>query len=292
MTPSEGQRPLRGPGSPGPEEDDPTGIRDLLRTLPDPGPMPEDLVARISARLDAEEATRGRETGAGHPAPVADLAARRGRRRPGRSLAYMGVAAAGLLVATVAVGELAGDGFLGGTAGLDSAAQVSTHSRGAADAGSEEDVTAAESEQGLAAEGEAGAAADDAGGGAEEAAPDAGDSEAAGDGAQRAVVELLPPLGEISAGAVREDVLAALQRDGDTATTEGSLTSAGAESCWQAGGDGQDWPVRQAAEAVFRGDPVVVLVGRDGDAGAAVLLPASCTGGAAVEPLDALVWGR
>ncbi len=37
-----------------PVEHDPTGMRDLLSRLPDPGPMPEDLVARISAALAAE----------------------------------------------------------------------------------------------------------------------------------------------------------------------------------------------------------------------------------------------
>ncbi|PRY58748.1 hypothetical protein BCF74_11129 [Knoellia remsis] len=39
------------PGGPGPEERDPTGMRELLRSLPDPGPMPDDLVARIQSRL-------------------------------------------------------------------------------------------------------------------------------------------------------------------------------------------------------------------------------------------------
>ena len=37
-----------------PVEHDPTGMRALLASLPDPGPMPDDLVARISAALEAE----------------------------------------------------------------------------------------------------------------------------------------------------------------------------------------------------------------------------------------------
>ena len=41
-----------------PVEHDPTGMRALLANLPDPGPMPDDLVARISAAL-AAEAQRG-----------------------------------------------------------------------------------------------------------------------------------------------------------------------------------------------------------------------------------------
>jgi hypothetical protein len=38
-----------------PVEHDPTGMRALLASLPEPGPMPVDLVARISAALAAEE---------------------------------------------------------------------------------------------------------------------------------------------------------------------------------------------------------------------------------------------
>lgn len=279
MTPTEGPRPHRGPGT---DEDDPTGIRDLLRTLPEPGPMPADLVERISARLSEEQEHRaGRGAGAGGLAPVVDLAEQRSRRRPGRTLAYLGVAAAGLLVATVAVGELAGDGLLGGTAGLDSAAQVSTHSRGASDGGSQDDVMAAD----------AGAdVGDDAAGGGAPGDEEEADEDAT-DGAGTAV-ELLPPLGEISAGTVREDVLAALERDLGASSDRSTLTPTGAERCWQAGGVERGWPVRQAAEAVYAGDPVVVLVGRDGEAGTAVLLPAACTGGADVEPLDQLVWGQ
>ena len=41
-----------------PVEHDPTGMRALLASLPEPGPMPDDLVARISAAL-AVEAQRG-----------------------------------------------------------------------------------------------------------------------------------------------------------------------------------------------------------------------------------------
>lgn len=39
-------------------ENDPTGIRDLLRSLPDPGPMPQDISARITAALSAEQQAR------------------------------------------------------------------------------------------------------------------------------------------------------------------------------------------------------------------------------------------
>lgn len=36
-------------------EDDPTGVRELLRALPDPGPMPDDVTRRIQNALDAEK---------------------------------------------------------------------------------------------------------------------------------------------------------------------------------------------------------------------------------------------
>lgn len=42
-----------------PIEDDPTGMRALLSSLPDPGPMPEDLSARILASLEHEARQSG-----------------------------------------------------------------------------------------------------------------------------------------------------------------------------------------------------------------------------------------
>ncbi|GGB90376.1 hypothetical protein N798_03995 [Knoellia flava TL1] len=49
------------------DESDPTGMRELLRGLPDPGPMPDDLVARIRSSLA--------ELPAAHAVPAADAAA-------------------------------------------------------------------------------------------------------------------------------------------------------------------------------------------------------------------------
>lgn len=42
-------------------ENDPTGMRDLLRSLPDPGPMPQDVADRISAALAKEQSGRSDE---------------------------------------------------------------------------------------------------------------------------------------------------------------------------------------------------------------------------------------
>lgn len=95
-----------------PIEDDPTGMRALLSALPDPGPMPEDLVARITAALRQEQATRSADdvhvplagpdaAGAGI---VPTLAGH--RRRHGR-LQWLGAAAA-----VIAVGGVGGGAVL------------------------------------------------------------------------------------------------------------------------------------------------------------------------------------
>ncbi len=46
------------PGEPWSRDEDPTGIRHLLGSLPDPGPVPPELVERINATLAAEQAAR------------------------------------------------------------------------------------------------------------------------------------------------------------------------------------------------------------------------------------------
>lgn len=269
-TEGHGQRPC----TPGPEEDDPTGIRDLLRGLPDPGPMPEDLVTRISARLSAEQDLRS--------AGVVDLATERSRRRPGRTVAYLGVAAAGLLLTTVAVGELAGGGLLGGTAGLDSAAQVSTRSGGSDSGGG-----AAEDRATVADGGGEDAAAQ------ERDADGAASDQAASDGTA-VPVELLPPLGEVTLDDYRTTALRAVDADaGESArSTVDGLDAPEADACWRVAGERQDWPRRHAAEAVLDGEEVVVLVGQDAaDRGVALVLPVSCTTGAPVDALDTVTWG-
>lgn len=73
--------------------DDPTGVRALLAGLPDPGPMPDHLVARIQASIAAEQQAR-----AGTPVVSLDE-----RRRPWRRV---GLAAAAAAVAAVAVPAL------------------------------------------------------------------------------------------------------------------------------------------------------------------------------------------
>lgn len=54
-----------------PVENDPTGMRALLGSLPDPGPMPPDLVDRITARLVEESVANGYRVGPGDEAATA-----------------------------------------------------------------------------------------------------------------------------------------------------------------------------------------------------------------------------
>jgi hypothetical protein len=111
-------------------DDDPTGIRDLLASLPDPGPMPDDLVSRITASLAEEQQRRplGRPF---HEVP-----------RPHRPLwRTAGLAAAAAVVIGVGAGSLlnhSGPGELGalfGRTGTDSAASGAAAAREQSSAG-------------------------------------------------------------------------------------------------------------------------------------------------------------
>jgi len=73
-----------------PVEHDPTGMRALLAGLPDPGPMPPDLVTRITAALAAEAGTDAGATASAAPSPATVVPLP--RRRLG--LRHLGVAAA------------------------------------------------------------------------------------------------------------------------------------------------------------------------------------------------------
>ena len=100
------------PPDPDDVDEDPTGIRALLGSLPDPGPMPDDLVARIQASLTAEQAARGPHgSGGTGGATVVPLAP---RRRWGWK--QLGVAAAAVAAVAVGIPALAGGGLGGVTA--------------------------------------------------------------------------------------------------------------------------------------------------------------------------------
>jgi hypothetical protein len=106
-----------------PIEHDPTGMRALLGSLPDPGPMPDDLVARITAALDAEGrsgASAGGDTGG--PGTVVPLHRRRGWQLLGvAAAAVVAFGVGGMVVDQLAPGGLQATlGLSGGSA--DSAA--------------------------------------------------------------------------------------------------------------------------------------------------------------------------
>jgi hypothetical protein len=77
-------------------EDDPTGVRALLSSLPEPDPMPEHLVARINASLAAEQAQRATTVPSSSVTHLATA-----RRRHSRLLFAIAGAAATVAVAAV-----------------------------------------------------------------------------------------------------------------------------------------------------------------------------------------------
>lgn len=115
-------------------EPDPTGVRDLLRGLPDPGGMPAGLEARIDAALRAEQSQRARSASAQPPnqlecmAPVADLAQHRRRRVHPLLVAAASVVAfagiGGLVVSQVLGSDYDVTALYGNSAADESAPQV------------------------------------------------------------------------------------------------------------------------------------------------------------------------
>ena len=120
---------VAGPGRHDDVEHDPTGIRALLSALPDPGPMPPDLVARISASIAQEQSAREGGT-------VVPL------RRRSWGWQHLGAAAAAGVVLAVGVPALltgTGPGdvlaSLGGSSSADSASSAEGASGSVADSG-------------------------------------------------------------------------------------------------------------------------------------------------------------
>ncbi|HET7762347.1 MAG TPA: hypothetical protein VFL46_08310 [Phycicoccus sp.] len=106
-----------------PIEHDPTGMRALLGSLPDPGPMPDDLVARITAALDAEGRSGAPTKGdPGPPETVVPLHRRRGWQLLGvAAAAVVAFGVGGMVVDQLAPGGLRATlGLSGGS--VDSAA--------------------------------------------------------------------------------------------------------------------------------------------------------------------------
>lgn len=117
-----------------PVEHDPTGMRDLLASLPEPGPMPADLVARITASL-AQEAAATHSPDAVGGARILELPLSRRSPWPllGVAAAVVGVLGLGGLVLSTAPGGLTAALDLGGRnsdSSAGSAAQLAPDSSG------------------------------------------------------------------------------------------------------------------------------------------------------------------
>lgn len=306
-----------------PDDIDPTGIRDLLAALPDPGPMPEDLVRRIEARLEVEQAHR--DASAPVPSPgatvaraadhVFDLAAERGHRRPGRTVTVLGAAAAGLLVTSVALTQLVGsDGGLT----TDTAAVYPSLTRGhdavqdgdeAGAAGQDDVEPLAEAMDdgagpvGAGADGAGVDGHDTAGGGSGEAGgadlqPDSAREDAddllgsvlsAPDPELGGRLGVLPHLGEITDDDLVPALVSALEAEINSYGAR-DLTLEEARSCWQVLDAPRTYEDYIAARAdlgsAASSSSVVALLALTGDgSGHAWALPESCTGGARVTPV-------
>ena len=293
------------------EDVDPTGIRDLLAALPDPGPMPDDLVRRIEARLEVERAHQraqeGRSSGAfsaaGDTSPIAradnvfDLAAERSHRNPARTVTVLGAAAATLLVTTVAVTQMMG--ISDGASSANPAASYPSLSRSADEAAADDAGGAAADE---AFEGGDEGGADDASvggadldaqtGSAESQTEDsagtwsvASDPDLAG-----SMLRVLPDLGPVTTQDVAATLRAAL--DDDARFSRGDLTLEQARSCWKvlAGEYAFDSYIAAGAQYVEssrEGLPAVALLGLDDDGtGRAWIMPRTCIDAPQVAPLS------
>jgi hypothetical protein len=134
---------------PAAEDLDPTGVRAMLSSLPDPGPMPPDLADRITARLRQEQSLRAGQ--ADELLGATPLASRRAR---GSAHQWLAAAAA---VAVVAVGgAVVFQSALGGQAWDTVAAFYPSSDDATADDATADDAAAGGAEAG---DGDAGAEA-------------------------------------------------------------------------------------------------------------------------------------
>lgn len=299
------------PRHPLPDADDvdPTGVRDLLAALPDPGPMPEDLVRRIEARLEVERAHLETERAGSGVTPadnVLDLAAERSRRRPIRTVALIGVAAGGLMVTTVALTQVLGPGGVmpdtaavypsraAGPATAEGGGDARSAADDAAQDGAAQDEGAAAVQEDASDAGEAPAAAPESDVAAQTAAG-AADEEEAGSFALAPTKDLqvtvLPAVVPVTAQDVATTLWDALQDD-DVRFSSSDLSVPEAESCWRLLASEHDYAGHVATRTQFvdadgRGTPAIALLGlHHDDTGEAWVMPESCTNDAAQTPLS------
>lgn len=268
------------------QDHDPTGVRALLAGLPDPGPMPDDLIQRIGARLEVERARQAEGASdpsvfAGSGTDVVDLSDERSRRRPTRTLALLGAAAVGLAVTTVTLTQFLGTGDSGD---VGTAAQYPSGN-----------VTSSDD-----AEAEMGSSLDEDPGGAGGSEPERAVGDAAGEEEGSAAEDLellssvevtvLPELGPVRDSTYGEHIL---ERRGEGVTpATGALTTFQAQTCWNSLPSVR-WDEHYAAAATYLPpgsapeQAVVVLLGVNatGDAHA-WLMPQNCVDSTATEPIE------
>lgn len=253
------------------DELDPTGVRDMLANLPDPGPMPADLVARISQSLLLEQERRAEPAGEAVSASPISLDAERQRRRPGRTVLWLGGAAAVAMVATVSVNQLFDDGS-------DSGVSAQAPARDASEAGGDAGAPAPAAD--------APGSADDADDAGDVAAPTEVDSLAEAEdgvaspqseGEAAAGAEVLGLSGTLSLSST--DVAAQVQEwlTAEPAPGAISWTTAQVNDCI----DQQNLDTSRAgqvlvANATWSADPAMVLVARADVGGTAWVLTPDC----------------
>ena len=115
-------------GSEPSRDEDPTGVRALLSSLPEPDPMPEHLVERINASLAAEQAKRAAKLSSDSVTPL--LATAR-RRRPRLLFAIAGAAAAVVLIAAVGINMFTGQGTTASSGVMSASRSSDSSSSGA-----------------------------------------------------------------------------------------------------------------------------------------------------------------
>lgn len=247
------------------EDLDPTGVRAMLANLPDPGPMPDDLVARISQslQLEQERRTQGSATppsdSSSSEAPIS-LAAERHRRRPARTVLWLGGAAAVAMVATASVNQFFDDG-------TDSGVSAQAPARDASDAGSDAGSPAPAGSQPDAAADDAGSADSDSPSDGESAQEDAAAPEADVQGMTGTL-----SLSETNVAAQVEEWLTAEPTPGAT-----SWTTTQVNDCIEDQGlDTSPTAQVLVANATWTDEPAMVLVARTSTGGTAWVLTPSC----------------
>ncbi|MGB3187758.1 MAG: hypothetical protein WBB15_18080 [Ornithinimicrobium sp.] len=247
---------------------DPTGMREVLAALPDPGPMPDHVVARIQQSMANERAdasaglwplTSDSDSGTG---PVAvDLLAERQRRRPAQwLLAVAAVVSVGVVGTVVFDQVLAPGSGADGLSAQDSPEQGENASSEEAAAEDSDALEGNDSGEGEAAGG-ASAVADDAAGdeGIDQGEPLEESTPAA---APESLVEIDD--GAFAVGALlllqgSDAPFTNLPAEFAGTTTPDRLSPASVENCVQAVGEDPDDGQWAAAQATINGSDAVVV---------------------------------